>query len=70
MGVVLKIYKFNLQKHFLHVDNQRYYGFLVDSEEFVNDGDRLHPEMYEIFKNRYVSFHYQVQLFQFLMLRV
>uniref|UniRef100_A0A1I7VBP6 procollagen-lysine 5-dioxygenase n=3 Tax=Loa loa TaxID=7209 RepID=A0A1I7VBP6_LOALO len=39
--------------YFMYVDNQHYYGFLVDAEDFVSD-ERLHPEMYEIFKNRYV----------------
>ncbi|VDM39746.1 unnamed protein product [Toxocara canis] len=38
--------------HFLYVDNQRYYGFLADSETFDNSGERLHPEMYQIFENR------------------
>lgn len=39
----------------MHIDNQHYYGFLVNAGDFVNDGERLHPEMYEIFKNRHVS---------------
>lgn len=39
----------------MHVDNQQYYGFLVDTEDFVNNGERLHPEMYEIFRNQHVS---------------
>ncbi|MCP9261688.1 Procollagen-lysine,2-oxoglutarate 5-dioxygenase [Dirofilaria immitis] len=40
--------------YFMHVDNQRYYGFLVDTEDFINNDGRLHPEMYEIFKNRHI----------------
>lgn len=40
----------------MHVDNQHYYGFLVDADDFFNYDERLHPEMYEIFKNRRVSF--------------
>ncbi|VDN58184.1 unnamed protein product [Dracunculus medinensis] len=40
--------------HFLFVDNRKYYGFLVDSDEFDSE-KRLHPEMYQIFKNRYVN---------------
>uniref|UniRef100_A0A915AZB8 procollagen-lysine 5-dioxygenase n=1 Tax=Parascaris univalens TaxID=6257 RepID=A0A915AZB8_PARUN len=40
--------------HFLYVDNQRYYGFLADSETFDNSGKHLHPEMYQIFENRYL----------------
>uniref|UniRef100_A0A158Q7U8 procollagen-lysine 5-dioxygenase n=1 Tax=Elaeophora elaphi TaxID=1147741 RepID=A0A158Q7U8_9BILA len=40
--------------YFMHVDNQRYYGFLVDADDFVNSGEKLHPEMYEIFKNRHI----------------
>uniref|UniRef100_A0A9J2Q7N3 Hexosyltransferase n=1 Tax=Ascaris lumbricoides TaxID=6252 RepID=A0A9J2Q7N3_ASCLU len=40
--------------HFLYVDNQRYYGFLADSETFDNGGKHLHPEMYQIFENRHL----------------
>ncbi|VBB33461.1 unnamed protein product, partial [Acanthocheilonema viteae] len=40
--------------YFMHVDNEHYYGFLVDADDFVNNGARLHPEMYEIFKNRHL----------------
>ncbi|CAG9537198.1 unnamed protein product [Cercopithifilaria johnstoni] len=40
--------------YFMHVDNQHYYGFLVDADDFVNNGEKLHPEMYEIFKNRHL----------------
>uniref|UniRef100_A0A0N5AT88 procollagen-lysine 5-dioxygenase n=1 Tax=Syphacia muris TaxID=451379 RepID=A0A0N5AT88_9BILA len=36
--------------HFMYVDNQQFYGFLVVSETF--DTKRLHPEIYQIFENR------------------
>ncbi|VDD94380.1 unnamed protein product [Enterobius vermicularis] len=35
--------------HFMYLDNQRHYGFLVVSENF--DLTKLHPEMYQVFDN-------------------
>ncbi|GMT16808.1 hypothetical protein PFISCL1PPCAC_8105 [Pristionchus fissidentatus] len=42
--------------HFLHVTNEDNDGFLVVSEEFVEDiqKGRLHPEMWQIFANRWL----------------
>ncbi|VDK18783.1 unnamed protein product [Anisakis simplex] len=38
--------------HFMYVDNRQYFGFLVISDDF--DPTKLHPEMYQIFDNRYL----------------
>lgn len=60
MNVFLQlIYAYNvsfaiLQGHFLHVDNSHRYGFLVISENV--ESSKVHPEMYEIFNNKEVSF--------------
>ncbi|EYC27736.1 hypothetical protein Y032_0008g153 [Ancylostoma ceylanicum] len=40
--------------HFMYVDNEEYFGFLIVSDDFndiVHKG-KLHPEMWEIFENR------------------
>ncbi|KAK6733911.1 hypothetical protein RB195_017586 [Necator americanus] len=40
--------------HFMYVDNEHYFGFLIVSEDFaevVHEG-KLHPELWEIFENR------------------
>ncbi|ETN84286.1 hypothetical protein NECAME_17172 [Necator americanus] len=40
--------------HFMYVDNEHYFGFLIVSEDFaevVQEG-KLHPELWEIFENR------------------
>ena len=47
-----KLYCLFLQGIFMFVDNQEYYGHLVDSEHF--ETKQLHNDLYEIFDNRYV----------------
>jgi len=42
-----------LQDIFLYIDNQQYYGHLVNTENF--DTTHLHNDLYQIFDNRYVS---------------
>ena len=37
----------------MHVDNQEYYGHLVNPESFTTS--HLHNDLYEIFENKYVS---------------
>lgn len=42
--------------HFLYIDNEKYYGFLIVSDEYaetVTEG-KWHPEMWQIFENREV----------------
>lgn len=41
-----------LQGVFMFVDNQVYYGHLLDSEKY--ETTHLHNDLYEIFDNRYV----------------
>ncbi|PIO75240.1 hypothetical protein TELCIR_02729 [Teladorsagia circumcincta] len=40
--------------HFMYVDNEQEFGFLIVSEEYVEilQKGKLHPEMWEIFENR------------------
>jgi len=37
---------------FMYVDNEVYYGHLVDSEHIIKT--RLHADLYMLFDNRYV----------------
>ncbi|CAJ0606927.1 unnamed protein product [Cylicocyclus nassatus] len=40
--------------HFMYVDNEYYFGFLIVSDEFAEtlQKGKLHPEMWELFENR------------------
>ncbi|VDM54380.1 unnamed protein product [Angiostrongylus costaricensis] len=42
--------------HFMYVDNEHYFGFLIVSEDYADivHSGKLHPELWEIFENREV----------------
>lgn len=49
----MSYYLYSFQGIFMYIDNQKYYGLLVNSENFR--AERAHGDLYEIFDNREVG---------------